>query len=386
MLICLSHSQPLARKISNACKLLAGSDWVTPARFEAMGGKGSAKNWKRSIIFNKSPIGSILSLSHDSSDATLVCSQSLVEASPPPVDDSVPASADLTARPAAGMICSPVLAVIKAARLRFDAAAIKKLLLDRFLVIDLSGALKLLCDRCQATLADLDFVYHARRDTDKRTAHVAVCDDLLLAFNKLDSADSIPPIYCEAEQLLHIPVLSPQDAAALLKDTSSLVDKLHKDISAISTNLAAHHLQLAELKSLISSSCATMTESLGNSVSRLSSEVSAIKGIVSKATSAHPAPLAQSTSAAQNPRQGNVDRSTSIILFGLPEGSLVDTHEVVDEISTFLTGSVKDIKDMFRIGKKNDDRCRPTIVKFLTVWDKRLLLAGSKRNTSKKIF
>ena len=135
-------------------------------------------------------------------------------------------------------------------------------------------------------------------------------------FNKLDSADSIPPIYCEAEQLLQIPVLSPQDAAALLKDTSSLVDKLHKDISAISTNLAAHHLQLAELKSLICSSCATMTESLGNSVSRLSSEVSAIKGIVSKATSAHPAPLAQSASAAQNPRQGNVDRSTSIILFG----------------------------------------------------------------------
>ena len=55
---------------------------------------------------------------------------------------------------------------------------------------------------------------------------------------------------------------------------------------------------------------------------------------------------------------------------------MVDTREVVDEISTFLTGSVKDIKDMFRIGKKSDDRCRPTIVKFLTVWDKRLLLAA----------
>ena len=107
-------------------------------------------------------------------------------------------------------------------------------------------------------------------------------------------------------------------------------------------------------------------------MSRLSSEVSAIIGIVSKASSAHPTPLAQPTSAAQNPRQGNVDHSTSIILFGLPEGSLVDKCEVVDEISTFLTGSVKDIKDMFHIGKKSDDRCRPTIVKFLTVWDKRL--------------
>ena len=54
-------------------------------------------------------------------------------------------------------------------------------------------------------------------------------------------------------------------------------------------------------------------------------------------------------------------------MFGLPEGSLVDTRNLVDEISAFLTDSTKDLKDLFRIGKKTVDRCRPTIVKLRTV-------------------
>ena len=266
----LFKSQSALGKKNIKCVQVAGSDWVTPAR-----------NWKRSIIFNKSPIGSFLSLSHDSYDATLVCSQSLVEASPPPTDSA--SAVDPSVSAPVLDVCSPVLAVIKAARLRFDAASIKKLLQDRFQFNDLSAAMKLLWENCQPKLAGLDFVFHTRRDSEKRTALGAVCDDLLLAFDKLDSVAGIPPIYCEAEHLLHIPVLSPNDAASLLQDTTSLVDKLH-NVSVISTDLASHRLQLAELKTLISSSCAHMSESLGNSVSRLSSEVSAIKGVISQAS------------------------------------------------------------------------------------------------------
>ena len=52
--------------------VLVGSDWVTPSKLESLGGKGSAKNWKRSITHNKSPIGSILFLDGDiCSDASL---------------------------------------------------------------------------------------------------------------------------------------------------------------------------------------------------------------------------------------------------------------------------------------------------------------------------
>ena len=33
----------------------------------------------------------------------------------------------------------------------------------------------------------------------------------------------------------------------------------------------------------------------------------------------------------------------------------------------------------FRVGKRSDGRCRPTLVKFGTVWDKRLLLAAKTK-------
>ena len=73
------------------------------------------------------------------------------------------------------------------------------------------------------------------------------------------------------------------------------------------------------------------------------------------------------------------NNSANIIFFGLPEGPLVSTKELVDEISSFLIGSVVGVKDLFRVGKRSDGRCRPTLVKFGTVWDKRLLLAAKTK-------
>ena len=180
------------------------------------------------------------------------------------------------------LLCHPVLAFIKAARLRLDAAAIRRSLIDNFRDTDLSDAMRLLWNHSQAKLTILYFVYHVRRDTDKRTANVAVCDDLLQAFDKLDSTSSIPSIFCEAEHLLRIPVLSSDDPASLLKDTSTLVDRLHHDISAISSSLLSHRGHLDSLKSHISSSCAEVNASVGNSLSLLSSNVSAMKDSMSQ--------------------------------------------------------------------------------------------------------
>ena len=240
--------------------------------------------------------------------------------------------------------------------------------------------MKLLWDNCQSKLSDLDFVFHTRRDSDKRSALEAVCTDLLLAFNKLDSVDGIPPIYCAAEHLVRIPVLSPHDPASLLQNTATLVDKLRNDLSVISSDLASFRPQLAELKFLVNSSCANMSESLCSSMSRLSSEISTIKDAIPQVTTGSECPAHPVLSTkVNNTIKDNVDRSANVILFGLPEGSLVDTRKLVDEISTHLTGSPKDIKDLFRIGKKSGDRCRPTIVKFITVWDKRLLLANKHK-------
>ena len=78
-------------------------------------------------------------------------------------------------------------------------------------------------------------------------------------------------------------------------------------------------------------------------------------------------------------RSDGVDRSANVIFFGLPESSLIDSKELVDEISNFLTGSALGVKDLRRIGKSSEKRSRPTLVKLCSVWDKRLLLASKSK-------
>ena len=50
--------------------------------------------------------------------------------------------------------------------------------------------------------------YNARRASDKCSQLTANLDDIVQAFNCLDSADLVPSIYCEALDLLRIPSLN----------------------------------------------------------------------------------------------------------------------------------------------------------------------------------
>ena len=122
----------------------------------------------------------------------------------------------------------PVLAFIKGYRLRGDACSLKQSLVDGFSDSALSDAMKILWNHCQDKLSFMGLSYYVRRAPEKRPVNVTVIDDLLSAFDKLDSADSIPAIFCEAVDLLGLPPLSLSDTKSVLHDTCSLVDKLHK--------------------------------------------------------------------------------------------------------------------------------------------------------------
>ena len=370
----LFRSESALGKKSIKC-VLVGSEWVTPAKLETMGGKGSTRNWKRSIVYNKAPISTIL-FSGGVSQGTSEGSQQSMATPPAAASAATPDQISHSASNPKGLLCCPILAFIKASRLRKDAATIKKVLIDSFRDVDLSEAMKNLWDFSQIKLASLDYDYHARRVTGKRPANVAVCEDLLLAFDKLDSAASLPPIYCEADQLLRIPSLSTGNAA------NEVVDKLHTEVSDITANLVSNRDRMNELEQQFSSSCAAMKETFHSSISALSAEISAFKEKISQYSARSNTQVVPQLSTNTEHRRGRtdgVDRSANIIFFGLPEGPLVSTRELVDEISSFLIGSVVGVKDLFRVGKRSDGRCRPTLVKFGTVWDKRLLLAAKTK-------
>ena len=147
--------------------------------------KWNAKRWKRSIVYNHAPIGSFFSSGGDSQD-NFDESQQLADAS---------SSTSDSAGCSETWLCNPILAFIKASRLCLDVASIKKSLVDRFCDGDLSEAMKQLWDFSSDKLVSLGFEYHVWRATGKQPANAAACDDLLLAFDKLDSSASVPPTY-----------------------------------------------------------------------------------------------------------------------------------------------------------------------------------------------
>ena len=88
------------------------------------------------------------------------------------------------------------------------------------------------------------------------------------------------------------------------------------------------------------------------------------------------------------------DHSSNVILFGLPESSLLTTKSSIDKVSHHLIGKSMKVKDAFRLGRKpvvaevnysSDDqsdterptpRPHPLFVKCENVWDRRLLVVS----------
>ena len=58
---------------------------------------------------------------------------------------------------------------------------------------------------CDADLSLPDVPFTPRCSSEKRTQAAADLEDILLAFSKLDEADKIPQIFCEATDLVKLP-------------------------------------------------------------------------------------------------------------------------------------------------------------------------------------
>ena len=183
-------------------------------------------------------------------------------------------------------------------------------------------------------------------------------DDIIQAFLVLDSADLIPPIYCEATDLLKIPSLS---------------------LDPISEKIQSNTLFLQDL--------ATKIEQLEKKIS--SSSTSQNQGSYAAAASPTPFPTVPSGKTIKSPMSHNMvtttkppfssdPRDCNLVLFGFPESrSIVDTKESVDEMLEFLAGKSVLVKDLFRLGKYVPSadpqnfrhRPRPVLIKLTTPWD-----------------
>ena len=269
------------------------------------------------------------------------------------------------------ILCADIL--ISSYRLR---GSLKQLISAHFDLSFLIDAHKYLWDYCGDALEQLGLTYHSRRSTDKHDAFEAILSDILLAISKLDDDDKLPHIYCEALHLINLPSLEPDPISKRLDKAISLLARKVDALSAPSDS------SLKAMEQLVSSLKSELAK-FSSSVSSLSASLS--KKVIEPLTSQQPVSIPTGKVQATT-QKTTVDRSSNVILFGVPEMPLNDTKSFIDEVTLHMIGKSVCFRDAFRIGRKktNDDsgkssRPRPLLIKLVNCWDRRLLL-NSRRS------
>ena len=131
------------------------------------------------------------------------------------------------------VFCEPVLAFIKAFRIWGDQNALKQAALSRFNISMLASAKKALWECCNDDLTMLDLPFTQRRSSEKRSQAAADLEDILLAFSKLDEVDKIPPIYCEALDLVRLPPITSDPISDLIMGNRACLQEIEAKISQL---------------------------------------------------------------------------------------------------------------------------------------------------------
>ena len=404
----------LAKKPTGKCVLVCGQ-WYSPSEVESLGGK-KARKW-RSLLHNGKPLADydLTHVEQSVTNATLpptrdmdtlhcsvstpsVCqghtsaSHCTVSVTEPPsslpvttIGDGPPqehihsgascSSGEGDGPPQehnhSGASCSSgensllvdaVLSFIKAYRLKGDNDSLKLAVSERFSPKEVESGKRRLWDHCADVLEANSLVFHTRRDSDRRSQLAANLEDIIHFFEVLDSVGKIPPLFCEASDLLRLPPLSLDPLAeevrsnsVSLKHLAGVVERLETKFSSmIDSKPAQHSVRMQQSYATVASSA---------SHSQVPSP-----------------PLTSPRKSTSSSSLGSDGRGLNLILFGVPEnGSILQAKKTVDEVFEFLTGKQVQIKDIFRLGRfsKSDSpssRPRPLLIKLCTAWDRKLIL------------
>jgi len=104
------------------------------------------------------------------------------------------------------MLIDPMLAFIKAFRLRGSSEKPKMAALSKFDSIVMSKAKEALWDsECSSLFTKAALCFQQCHGSGKRTQAAADLQDILVAFDKLDETNELPEIYCKATDLVRLP-------------------------------------------------------------------------------------------------------------------------------------------------------------------------------------
>jgi hypothetical protein len=184
-------------------------------------------------------------------------------------------------------------------------------------------AKRLLWDSCSQSLEVANLPFQVRRDSENRTQLTANLDDMVVAFDALDARDLIPPMFCEASDLVRLPPLS--------------LNPVAEQVNLNSESLTALAATVQGLEGKLYSFLSSFSSTVKNDPPAVDGE-----SYAARASSVFPPVPAspsspKSSGSIRSPAATNDDRGLNLILFGLPESqSILDLKKIVDEMLEFL--------------------------------------------------
>jgi hypothetical protein len=273
-------------------------------------------------------------------------------------------------------VVSELLTYIKFYRNCANITHLKTVVLNFYSSTEISQAKALLMSKFPS-LINTNFCT-GRRGSSSRPQHLAELDDLLGAFDFIDSSELLKDVNFVAENLDRLPKYGPEEL-----NVCAVVDRQR----ATEADIAAIASRVIDMEEASKASGVSSREDLVHKLTEFDEKMSVALATLSaqvQNTNATLSVFADRVDKVRGPpvrSAHDADCSLNIIMTGVAEDrDPLQWRAKVDDVLQFVAGRPVDVVDIMRVGGRyRDGRVRPILVKLKSVWDRRILLM-SRRN------
>ena len=275
-----------------------------------------------------------------------------------------------------------------------NAEALRQTVLGFFNPGDIVEGKKLLVQELQC-VDGVEQYATERRSSATRQAHEAELDDVLGLFDVADSKASLDGRIFVATDLGRLPKFGPEEInLGVVVDRQVKMEESIKNLSSSVQHLASTTPVISD-QSVVDQSLPTLARDIDRRLAEfndvISSRLDHLHAVCAQLTDSVNVRVKSPPHSHPSPPQRTqlLDRSMNLVVFGIAEDRSAPVwRQKVDEVLKFVTEHDVDCVDMFRIGRYNDTKTRPIIVKLRTAWDRRIILASCNKlkNYKDKVF
>jgi len=290
------------------------------------------------------------------------------------------------------VILNELLAYIECYRHSSTDDAMQKVALTHFSHDEIADAKRLMVQEFQTVPGVSQFITE-RRSSPARPAHEAELEDILGIMDAADTKQMFIPYAFVASSFKLMPKYGPEEV-----NLGVVVDRQVQMEGAIA-NLSASVQKLVStpptdpsvaVQQSTQSIAHDLDQQLGAFNDSISARLDRLNAVcVQLAENAAAKNVVITAPRADERKSRDHDRSQNLMVFGVAEDrNPTAWRRRVDQALLFVTGTNVDVCDMFRVGRFDQNKVRPILVKLRNAWDKRIVLInGSKlKDYSERIF